>query len=167
MIKEPYGWKSGVKLQCVGDSHMYPSINSVHCFCKNGPERTPAPTVTDKCAGKEEPLEDLKEKCMDGIIKDCVASIGHESVDLDWRQAAENLYFKIPEGGENVMSVVDKVKQLAKSKDQRLLEKYDIVECDQLTHAGEKLLLNVLFESNKELVLEKLREVEKEENKKK
>ena len=66
------------------------------------------------------------------------------------------------------MSIVDKVRDIAMSKEDRLIRKHEVRdECGSLTRAGKDLLLEVLFEENKALVVAKLQDVEAAEKEEK
>lgn len=63
-----------------------------------------------------------------------------------------------------VSNAVDKVRQLAMNKDDRLLKKYEVVdECGQITQGGKELLIDLLFSENKAKVVAKLEEVDADE----
>lgn len=65
------------------------------------------------------------------------------------------------------MSLIQKLKNLEKSDDTKLLEKYGIIYEDdgELTCEGEYLLLEHLFEEHKSEIVEKLKKLDEEEKK--
>jgi hypothetical protein len=64
------------------------------------------------------------------------------------------------------MSIVNKIKELAKSKDDKLLAKHVIVDnCGNLTCEGRDVLQNILFEEYKAKIVAKVKLVDDEEKK--
>lgn len=69
-------------------------------------------------------------------------------------------------GGEKEMSLVQKVKDLTASNEDKLLKKYNVVDsCGKLTTEGNQLLEVVVFEDYKAIVVEKLEALEAAEKK--
>ena len=66
------------------------------------------------------------------------------------------------------MSVVSKLKQLALSKEDRLLRQYDIVsDCGDLTEDGQEVLWGILLAANKAELVSRVKELDEEEKAKK
>jgi len=69
---------------------------------------------------------------------------------------------------EESMSLVQKVKDLTASKEDKLFKKYNVVDsCGKLTTEGNELLETVVFEDYKTKVVEKLEALEASEKKEK
>lgn len=72
---------------------------------------------------------------------------------------------EIVTGKENkFMSIVSKIKELALDADTKLLKKYNVIdEARELTEEGKEVLLQHLFEQNKDAIVAKLKEVDADE----
>lgn len=69
---------------------------------------------------------------------------------------------------EGNMSVITKLKKLALNKEERLLREYGIhSDCGDLTEEGKEVLWIILEEANKEELIKKVKELDKEEKPKK
>lgn len=86
----------------------------------------------------------------------------------------ENMSYTVPKleeiklVEETGMSLVSKVKQLAKNKDTRLLEEYGVINGGgALTGEGQELLIEHLFEVNRADIVEKIKALDAVESKKK
>lgn len=64
-------------------------------------------------------------------------------------------------------NVIRKVKDLTKSKEQKLLEKYDVVdECGDLTDTGQRLVIEKALAAHKAEIVADLEKVQSDEDKK-
>ena len=76
--------------------------------------------------------------------------------------------FNITKTRENKMSVVEKIKQLALPKGDRLLRKYELVdEAGDLTDEGREVLDGILLAEYKDQLVAKVEELDKAEKSKK
>jgi hypothetical protein len=83
----------------------------------------------------------------------------------DWKDEDMSCDSDVIRGGceESPQELSRKVVELDLESDERLLRKYNVVNLDgTLTETGRILLLNVIFEENREEVIEKLEELEKQ-----
>lgn len=80
----------------------------------------------------------------------------------------DNFFYKEYKKGGGIMSVVNKIKNLAKSKETKLLEKYYVTDdCGNLTEEGKATVLQKAFEAHKAEIVKDLEAVQAEEDKKK
>ncbi len=86
------------------------------------------------------------------------------------RSSQMNVYVNEPINNkkEGIMSVVEKIKNLALNKDVKLLRKYGIEdECGSLTAEGRAIAINKAYETHREAILTDLRALEAEDKKNK
>ena len=101
-------------------------------------------------------LEEKKEKEM---CRDRMNCDGGCAVNCD--APAENPYY----GGH---ALVKKINDLSLSDDDRLLLKYNVIREDgTITETGKEVLLNILLNEHSERVIEALKDLDREEKKKK
>lgn len=66
------------------------------------------------------------------------------------------------------MSIVQKFKQLARSKEDKLLIKHNVIDdCGDLTNEGTKILQMLIFEDYKSKVVAKVEKIDQQEKKEK
>lgn len=85
------------------------------------------------------------------------------AISEDWLQLVGHDYSK-KVNKESNMSIVNKVRELARSKDDKLLIKHDVINPEgPLTKYGQDLVLDYLFEQNKAAIVAKVEAVDKAE----
>lgn len=89
--------------------------------------------------------------------------------EMEHVNVTDKVFDKIDKFNEGIcMSLVDKVKQLSKNKDTRLLEEYGVVDSTgSPTGEGQDLLIQHLFELHKPELIEKIKLLDAENKKKK